>query len=528
MLQGQSMIGGESCEGSGAIFWGVDPANGEWIEPEYRSAGLQDVDHAAKLAEEAFAVYSRLPGRERGRLLRAIAAEMEAIGPELVARAHQETALPTARLTGETARTVNQLRMFAEVAEEGSWAMARIDRAQPERKPLPRSDLRSVLRPLGPVAVFGASNFPLAFSVAGGDTASALAAGNPVIVKAHRSHPGTSELVGQAIAAALRNCGLPAGVFALLIDAGTEVGAALVQHPLVKAVGFTGSLKGGQALMTLAAARPEPIPCFMEMGSVNPLFVLPEALGERGEAIAKGLFGSFTLGVGQFCTKPGLVFVPRNADGDTLAERLAELVKEAAPGPMLNSGICKSFHAGVKERKGNGAVKLLAEGGAPDASGAYASAALFEVSGEALLREPELVHELFGPGTLLVRYEDQRELMALARGLEGQLTASVHGTDAELAVGSELLAVLERKVGRLIVNGYPTGVEVCHAMVHGGPFPATSDGRTTSVGSQAIYRFARPVCYQDAPQAALPEELKDPNPLGILRMVDGAFTREPV
>ena len=526
MLQGKSMIGGASSAGSGAEFWGVDPASGELLETAYRSATAEDVHRAAELAEEAFAVYGRGTGRERGRLLRAIAAEIEAIAEPLRQRAHRETALPMARLQGETARTVNQLKMFAEVAEEGSWAMARIDRAQPERKPTPRADLRSVLRPLGAVAVFGASNFPLAFSVAGGDTASALAAGNTVIVKAHPAHPGTSEMVGQAIAAAVRKCGLPAGVFALLFDAGTEVGAALVEHPLVKAVGFTGSLKGGRALMALAAARPEPIPCFMEMGSANPLFVLPEALSARGEAIAKGLFGSFTMGVGQFCTKPGLVYVPRNAEGDALAARLVELVKDAAAAPMLTERIAKSFCAGVAERKANGAVELLAEGGATDASGAYAAAALFEVNGATLLSEPELAHELFGPGTLLVRYEDQDELMALARALEGQLTASVHGSDADLAEWGELLAVLERKAGRLIVNGFPTGVEVCHAMVHGGPYPATSDGRTTSVGSQAIYRFARPVCYQDAPQGALPEELKDANPMGILRMVDGAFTRE--
>lgn len=528
MLQGQSIINGESYAGSGAAFRGINPANGERLEPMYGSASVEEVNLAAELAEEAFAVYGRLPGRERGRLLRAIAAEIEAIAEPLQLRAHQETALPLARLAGETARTVNQLRMFAEVTEEGSWAMARIDRAQPERKPLPRADLRSVLRPLGPVAVFGASNFPLAFSVAGGDTASALAAGNPVIVKAHPAHPGTSELAGQAIAAAVRGCGLPAGVFALLFDAGNEVGAALVQHPLVKAVGFTGSLAGGRALMALAAARPEPIPCFMEMGSANPLFVMPEALRTRGEAIAKGLFGSFTMGVGQFCTKPGLVYVPRNAEGDALAARLVELVQEAAPGAMLTERIAKSFRAGVAERKGNSAVKLLAEGSAADASGAYAAVALFEVSGAALLREPELAHELFGPGTLLVRYEDREELLALARALEGQLTASVHGSDADLAEWNELLAVLERKAGRLIVNGYPTGVEVCHAMVHGGPFPATSNGGTTSVGSQAIYRFARPVCYQDAPQGALPEELKDANPSGILRIVDGVLTREPV
>lgn len=528
MLQGKSMIGGASSAGRGAEFWGVDPASGERLEPAYRSATAEDVHRAAELAEEAFAVYGRGPGRERGRLLRAIAAEIEAIAEPLQQRAHRETALPMARLQGETARTVNQLKMFAEVAEEGSWAMARIDRAQPDRKPMPRADLRSVLRPLGAVAVFGASNFPLAFSVAGGDTASALAAGNTVIVKAHPAHPGTSEMVGQAIAAAVRKCGLPAGVFALLFDAGTEVGAALVEHPLVKAVGFTGSLKGGRALMALAAARPEPIPCFMEMGSANPLFVLPEALSMRGEAIAKGVFGSFTMGAGQFCTKPGLVYLPRNAEGDALAARLVELVKDAAAAPMLTERIAKSFCAGVAERKGNGAVELLAEGGATDASGAYAAAALFEVNGATLLSEPELAHELFGPGTLLVRYEDREELLALARALEGQLTASVHATDAELAEWKELLAVMERKAGRLIVNGYPTGVEVCHAMVHGGPYPATSDGRTTSVGSQAIYRFARPVCYQDAPQTALPEELKDANPAGILRMVDGAFTREAV
>lgn len=528
MLQGRSIINGTSCAESGAEFFGVDPASGERMEPMYRSASLEDVNRAVELAEEAFAIYGGLPERERGRLLRAIAGEIEARTEALVERAHRETALTEARLKGETARTASQLRMFAEVVEEGSWAMARIDRAQPERKPLPRADLRSVLRPLGPVAVFGASNFPLAFSVAGGDTASALAAGNPVVVKAHAAHPGTSELAGQAISAAVKACGLPAGVFALLFDAGIEVGAALVEHPRVKAVGFTGSLAGGRALMALAAGRPEPIPCFIEMGSVNPLFVLPEALGTRGEAIAQGLFGSFMLGVGQFCTKPGVVFLARSAEGDALAARLAELVKASAASAMLTGGICRNFHAGLELRKENGAVKLLAEGDATAGDGAIAAAALFEVSGDALLREPELGHELFGPGTLLVRYEDREELLALARALEGQLTASVHGTDAELAEWGELMAVLERRAGRLIVNGYPTGVEVCHAMVHGGPYPATGDGRTTSVGSQAIYRFARPVCYQDFPQAALPEELKDGNPLRILRMVDGVLTRDAV
>jgi NADP-dependent aldehyde dehydrogenase len=404
--------------------------------------------------------------------------------------------------------------------------MARIDPAQPGRKPMPRADIRSVLRPLGPVAVFGASNFPLAFSVAGGDTASALAAGNPVIVKAHSAHPGTSELVGQVICASVRECGLPAGTFALLFGSGAQVGSALVKNSRVKAVGFTGSLSAGKALMDMAAARPEPIPCFMEMSSVNPLYVLPEALRTRGAEIGNGLFGSFTMGVGQFCTKPGLVFLPQNANADALVAEMTARVEKAAPAAMLTAGICRSYKAGVGERQGPGAVKLLAQGEA--GGGAQVFAALFEVSGGELLREPELAKEIFGPSTLIVRYKDRQELMALTRSLEGQLTATLHGTDADIAEYGDLIGLLERKAGRLIVNGFPTGVEVCHAMVHGGPYPATSDSRNTSVGSQAIYRFARPVCYQDFPQAALPEELKDANPLGILRLIDGVFTRDAV
>jgi NADP-dependent aldehyde dehydrogenase len=527
MLHGHSIIDGEPREGSGAGFRGFEPATGVELDPAYSSASAADVELAANLAEEAFAVYGKLPGREKGRFLRHIAAGIEAIAAELAERAHRETALPKARLEGEAARTVNQLRMFADVVEEGSWTMARIDPAQPGRKPLPRADLRSVLRPLGPVAVFGASNFPLAFSVAGGDTASALAAGNPVIVKAHSAHPGTSELVGQAICASVRACGLPAGTFALLFGSGAQVGAALVQHPKVKAVGFTGSLAGGKALMDLAAARPEPIPCYMEMSSTNPFFVLPEALSGRGAEIAKGLFGSFTLGVGQFCTKPGLVFLPRDENADALVAALAVLVEQSSSSSMLTAGICSSYRSGVGRRQGHGAAKLLAEGGAGEAGGsAQVSAALFEVSGGALLRDPELAKEVFGPSTLVVRYADRKELLALARALEGQLTATLHASDADLAEYGDLIAVLERKAGRLIVNGFPTGVEVCHAMVHGGPYPATSDSRMTSVGSQSIFRFARPVCYQDFPQAALPEELKDENPLKILRLIDGAFTRD--
>jgi NADP-dependent aldehyde dehydrogenase len=529
MLYGCSILNGEARVGSGAAFAGFDPAAGVQLEPAYHSASTEDVELAAILADEAFAVYGKLSGKERGRFLREIAAGIDSAAVELVARAHAETALPEGRLKGETARTANQIRMFAQVVEEGSWIMARIDPALPDRTPLPRADIRSMLRPLGPVAVFGASNFPLAFSVAGGDTASALAAGNPVIVKAHAAHPGCSELVGQIISKSVKACGLPAGTFALLFDAGTEVGSALVQHSKIKAVGFTGSLRGGRALMDLAARRAEPIPCYMEMGSTNPVFVLPEALRSRGSEIASGLFASFTLGVGQMCTKPGLVFLPRNEDGDTFVTALAAKVAQSTSATMLTPGIAGNYAAGVASRGGQPEVETLAIGVSTSRDGCAAGiAALLQVSGADLLGHPELAEEVFGPGTLIVRYADGQGLVGLAAALEGQLTAAVHGSSADLAEAGDLMDILERKAGRLIVNGFPTGVEVCHAMVHGGPFPATSDIRTTSVGSQAIFRFARPVCYQDFPQACLPDELKNENPLGIWRTINGTMTRDAV
>jgi alpha-ketoglutaric semialdehyde dehydrogenase len=529
MLIGHSIINGEARQGSGGALTGVDPSTGEKLEPAYSSASLEDLEFAASLAEEAFEVYSRTPARERAHFLRHVADGLESIAAEVVERARQESGLPEPRLKGELGRTVNQFRVFAQLVDEGSWVNARIDPAQPERKPLPRADIRSVLRPLGPVAVFGASNFPLAFSVAGGDTASALAAGNPVIVKAHPAHPGTSELVGQVLSRSVRECGLPAGTFALLFDAGTQLGSALVAHPAIRAVGFTGSLAGGKALMQIAAARPEPIPCFMEMGSTNPLFVLPGALKTRAAQIASGLFGSFTLGVGQMCTKPGLVYLPGGEDAEALVASLTVLVEQSSASVMLTDGICRNHATGMILRQAHERVEMLAHGAAHAGSaGAFAAPALFQTNGSDLLADPDLAKEIFGPSTLIVRYKDADELAALADALEGQLTASVHGTDAEIAVHGELIAILERKAGRLIMNGYPTGVEVCHAMIHGGPYPATSDSRTTSVGTLAIYRFARPVCYQDFPQAALPDELKDENPLGIWRMVDGQFTRDAV
>jgi 2,5-dioxopentanoate dehydrogenase len=529
MLHGYSIVNGESRQGSGTTFTGIDPATGARLDPPYHASSLEDLALAASLAEEAFVVYRKLPGRDKACFLRRIATGIDSQAAEIVERAHRETALPEARLKGELARTVNQLRLFATVVEEGSWANARIDPAEPDRKPLPRSDIRSVLRPLGPVAVFGSSNFPLAFSVAGGDTASAFAAGNPVIVKAHSAHPGTSELVGHVISESVRECGLPPGTFALLFGSGSEIGTALVAHPVIKAVGFTGSLSAGTALMRVAASRPEPIPCFMEMSSANPLFILPEALRTRAPQIAQGLFNSFTLGVGQFCTKPGLVFLPRNGDADAFVAALKAHVDQSTPSPMLTDTICRNHHTGIAGRRAHERVELLAEGAAREAEGgAYATPALFQVSGADLLADPELALEIFGPSTLIIRYSDVEEMMSLARGLEGQLTATVHGSDADIAGHKDLIAILERKAGRLIVNGFPTGVEVCHAMVHGGPYPATSESRMTSVGTQAIYRFVRPVCYQDFPQTALPDELKDENPLGIWRLINGQFTRDAV
>jgi NADP-dependent aldehyde dehydrogenase len=524
-LAGRSLIGFGEGAAASDDFYAINPVTEERLEPGYASASPADVASAAQLASVAFTTYGRTSGRQRGEFLRRIAANLEATADALVERAHLETALPKARLQGEAARTCGQLRLFAEVVEEGSWVGARIDRAEPERKPLPKPDIRSLLRPLGQVAVFGASNFPLAFSVAGGDTASAFAAGNPVIVKAHPAHPGTSELAGRAIRSAVQESGLPEGVFSLLFDSGIKIGAALVTHPLVRAVGFTGSRGAGRALMDLAASRAEPIPFFGEMSSTNPVFVLPGALREQAEKIASGLHVSFTLGAGQFCTKPGIVFLPQEAEGEAFVERLRDLVKAPGEFSLLTSGIRSSYRSAVESRKDDAAIKsVTATPG--ESSDLSVGAVLFETDARSFLGDPSLAHEVFGPTTLLVQHCRREDLLEIARNLEGHLTATIHGTEQDLRDWAELIAILERKVGRLLFNGFPTGVEVTHAMVHGGPFPATSDGRSTSVGSLAIFRFARPVCYQGFPDHALPEELQEANPLGIWRMIDGKMTRE--
>lgn len=508
----------------GEPMYAADPATGQILEPGFFSATAEEIDLAVQLAAQAFDYYRNVSGRERGNFLRTIAAKIEAIAGDVIERAAQETALPTARLQGETARTCAQLRLFAEVAEEGSWVQARLDRADPGRKPAPKPDIRSMLRPLGPVVVFGASNFPLAFSVAGGDTASALAAGNPVVFKAHPAHPGTSELVGRAIQQSVRECNLPEGIFSLLFDSGTRVGTELLKHPQVRAGGFTGSRAAGRSLMDIAVARPEPIPFYAEMSSTNPVFILPGALRERGENIAAGLHASFTMGAGQFCTKPGLIFLQE--DSPAFEQKLQQSVNASAPFHLLTKTIHSAYDSAVAERKTAAAVKLFGEGQSRTGGAGFAATPVIFETDAASFLESDLDAEIFGPTTLLVQHSSREQVLAIARGLEGHLTATIHGTEEDLRDFADLVAILENKVGRLVFNGFPTGVEVSHAMVHGGPYPATSDGRSTSVGSQAIFRFARLVCYQGFPDSSLPDELKNANPLGIWRMLDGEMSRD--
>ena len=460
------------------------------------------IDNALAAAETAFETYSELPPVMIAGFLERIADEIVALDDALIATAMAETALTTDRLSGERTRTVNQLRMFADVARKGEWKDVRVDSALPDRKPVRRPDLRRTLIPIGPVAVWAASNFPLAFSVAGGDTASALAAGCPVILKAHPGHPRTSTLVASAVANAIKACALPPGVFSMIEGANPEVSLELIRHPGVKAGAFTGSLRAGRALFDAAAARPEPIPFFAEMGSVNPVFLLAEALAQRGDSIADGLAQSVNLGVGQFCTCPGIVIGLVDRAFDRFSERLRVLFGRSNAGTMLTTGIATAYSGALAQiSKINGIQVTQGEG-----KGAVPT--LFETDVATFLRNPELRHEVFGPSTILIRCDSPTEIQQVARTLEGSLTATLHGTEADLRAHAGLLKMLSRKAGRLIFNGYPTGVEVCAAMHHGGPYPSTTDPRFTSVGTAAIVRFARPICYQDFPTEFLPSELR--------------------
>lgn len=525
-LEGKSILAGKTGLTGGATFRAINPANNENLEPEFHEALPDEVDRALHEAAEAFAEFRQRPYEDRARLLDGIATEIEALGDELLDRAHLETGLPLARLQGERARTCGQLRMFAGVVREGSWLDVRIDTALPDRQPLPRPDLRRMLTPLGPVVVFGSSNFPLAFSVAGGDTASALAAGCPVAVKAHRAHPGTAELVGQAIRQAVENCGLPAGLFSLVHGGGATTGVGMVKHSDVAAVGFTGSQLAGRALCDAAASRSNPIPVFAEMSSLNPFVILPGALAGKTEGLVQGLLGSFTLGVGQFCTKPGLVFLLESPETDRFLESFAEAVGQAPCAPMLTP----SIHEAFEQNRATVLNVAGVESGGSSSVGETANAnegvpSIAVTSAENFLRHPELATEAFGPFTLIVKGKQLGELIECVCSLEGQLTGTLHGTEQDFEQADSLVSALEQKVGRLIINGYPTGVEVSPAMNHGGPSPATSDPRYTSVGTAAILRFSRPVCYQGFPAAMLPEALQNDNPLGIMRQVNNELTR---
>jgi len=522
-ITGEMPIGRAAIRGAGREIHGVAAAGGERLEPTFRGATPDLADRACNLAAQAFDAYRETPRDVRARFLETIADNLQACGEEIVARCILESGLPRPRLEGELGRTTNQLRLFAAELRAGRFLDVRIDSALPDRKPAPRPDLRLRLRniALGPVAVFGASNFPLAFSVAGGDTASALAAGCPVVAKAHNAHPGTSELAGRAIQRAASDLDLPEGVFSLLFDADVAIGQALVAHPAIKAVGFTGSRRGGLALLQIAQAREEPIPVYAEMSSINPVLLLPAALASRGAAIGQAFASALTLGAGQFCTNPGLVLALDGPGLDDFLAAAAEALSAVPAATMLTCGICDAYGAGVAALIGHPDVTRIAEGQRGPAF--QASAALFATSAEAFRRDRSLQAEVFGAASLVVRCADLADLQATLEEMEGQLTVAVHADDADHPLAQRLMPALERKAGRIVFNGFGTGVEVGHAMVHGGPFPATSDSRWTSVGSLAIRRFLRPVSYQDVPEGLLPRELHLAAELPRLR--DGEFER---
>ncbi|NMK45423.1 aldehyde dehydrogenase (NADP(+)) [Achromobacter sp. Bel] len=523
-LTGQMLIGATAVLGSGAAQHAINPATGERLEPGFPAGSSDDVARAAELARAAFDPYRAAPLETRAQFLETIAEGILALGDALIERTHQETGLPVARLQGERGRTVGQLRLFARVVRDGYFLDATIDPAQPDRQPLPRADLRLANVPLGPVAVFGASNFPLAFSVAGGDTASALAAGCPVIVKAHNAHPGASEMVGRVIQAAVARHGLPEGTFSLLFGAGSDIGTALATHPAITAVGFTGSRRGGLALVAAANARPVPIPVYAEMSSINPVFLMPAALEARAETIARGFVDSLALGVGQFCTNPGLVIGIEGPALERFRQAAAQAVQAKGAATMLTPGIFAAYQEGADALAKHASVATLGRGEASKPAANAAGAVVFGTQADRFLASHELEAEVFGPASLVVACKDIAQMKAVAEHLEGQLTATIFVDDADVPQAQTLLPVLERKAGRILANGYPTGVEVSHAMVHGGPFPATSNAASTSVGATAIRRFLRPVCYQDLPDALLPEGVKRGNPLDLMRMVDGVMT----
>lgn len=521
---GKQFINGQRIATNAAEIESINATDYQTTGYVFSQATLDEVNQAAQAAHDAFITYSQTTSNDRAAFLEEIATQIEEIGPVLQEVASLETGLPLGRLQGETGRVTSQLRLFAEVVRRGDFYAARIDPALPDRKPMPRVDLRQMRIAIGPVAVFGASNFPLAFSTAGGDTVSALAAGCPVVFKAHSGHMATAELVAQAIEKAVQICNMPSGTFNMIF--GSRVGADLVEHPLIKAVGFTGSLDGGMALYNLAQQRPQPIPLFAEMSSVNPLVVLPEALAVRGDKIAADTVASFNMGCGQFCTKPGLILGVKSPEFDQFIATLKESTSSSIPQVMLNAGTLKSYKAGIADLENETGFDKIAEGQAATLV-SQATAQLFQADQSVLLAgNAKLQHEVFGPMSIVVAVDSKEKLIQGIEQLAGQLTATIIGEDTDFAHSHDLLNLLSQKAGRVLFNGFPTGVEVSDAMVHGGPFPATTDTRGTSVGTAAIDRFLRPVCYQNTPQSLLPAALKNENPLGINRLINGQVTQE--
>ena len=522
MIDGINFVGNEISKEGSEFLVAKNPADGTELPGTFHIATDEEIDRVMSKADLAFSLYRHCSGSDKAAFLEAIADEIISLGDELIERAMAESGLPRGRLQGERGRTCNQLRMFAELLREGSWVDARIDTGLPNRTP-PKPDIRSMLVPIGPVVVFGASNFPLAFSTAGGDTASALASGCPVVVKGHESHPGTNELVSRAIVEAIKKTGMPDGTFGMVVG-GPATGAALVKHPLTKAVGFTGSFNGGKAIYDLAQQRDEPIPVYAEMGSINPVFLLNEKLQQSAEQLADEYASSVALGVGQFCTNPGLIIGVKSQALDVFTKKLAANLEATPPACMLNSKIAENYRqkrtlafkqAGIE-------VVLQSDG----EMGNMGSGSVATVTASAFIDNEKLHEEVFGPYTLVVECSDAEELKNVAIKLRGQLTITFVGTEEELGNQKELIGIAREKAGRVIFNGVPTGVEVCASMQHGGPFPATTDAKFTSVGTRAILRFVRPVAFQDCPGDLLPDELKDENPLRIFRLLNGSITRE--
>jgi NADP-dependent aldehyde dehydrogenase len=527
MISGKNFIGNKTSAQGPITFHSFDPktnTENPWL---FYEANDEEIKEAVKLAGEAFKTFQNISGKKKALFLRAIADEMEALGDDLIKVYMTESGLPEGRAKGERGRTMGQLRMFADLVDEGEWVEASIDTALPDRAPVPKPDIRKMLHPLGPIVVFGSSNFPFAYSTAGGDTASSLAAGCPVIVKSHPMHAGTGELVATAILKAAKDTGMPNGVFSNLNSNSYHVGKALVQHPSVKGVGFTGSIAGGTALFKMAAEREEPIPVFAEMGSINPVVALPSSLEKKADYWAEQYAQSITLGVGQFCTCPGLILGLKSPSLDAFAEALGNALGQKEPGVMLHPNIYQNFKKGketLSAQTGTSIVADVTEAVPPN----VAQQQLLTVDGDTFLANPTLHQEVFGPFAIIVQVDDTSELETIVQGLEGQLTGTVLGEESELKEYSGVVEALKDRVGRLIFNGVPTGVEVCPSMVHGGPFPASTDSRFTAVGIHAIKRWGRPVAYQSWPDTELPDALKNSNPLGISRLINGETTDKPI